>query len=292
MKIDNRTKESKDKSMIFIIILLSILLMLVLYFYINLKVEYSRLNDSVKNIEQKYLLNTNDPDVPVEQYKQMIEFIKSEFEIYKDIANNDRQSFIQLVNIFLIGLGLLASIVSIIFYWTLGQTRKEVASNTNEYFEKKINDSLAPMENRIDELNRMISSQLALKKSKLLFIGKEDQLNKMNLEIKKIKEGIDNVKLCPSENLNFKNTVISDKPDILVYSMKDTNEVDQLKIMLNYLNQEDFDIPFIIYFQGKLPPDLVSMLLSIYPWTILANMPATLISHIFSLSNGLKRTRS
>ncbi|MED0677321.1 hypothetical protein ABEV55_17915 [Aneurinibacillus thermoaerophilus] len=288
----NRAKESKDKSAIFIIILLSMLLVLVLYFYIDLKIENSRLNDTIKNIEQKYQFNTNDTNANIEQYKQMIEFIKSEFGTYKEIANNDRQSFIQLVNSFLIGLGILASIVSVIFYWTLGQTRKEVASNANEYFEKKINESLTPMENRIDELNRMISSQLALKKSKLLFIGKEDQLNKMNLEIKKIKEGIDNVELCPSENLNFKNTVISAKPDILVYSMKDTNEVDQLKIMLNYLNQEDFDIPFIIYFQGKLLPDVVSELLSIYPWTILANMPATLISHIFSLSNGLKRIRS
>ncbi|KAF0994003.1 MULTISPECIES: hypothetical protein [Bacillaceae] len=290
--------KSKDKSAIFIIILLSMLLVLVLYFYIDLKIKNSRLNDTIKNIEQKYLLNTNDTkntndtNVNIEQYKQMIEFIKSEFGTYKEIANNDRQSFIQLVNIFLIGLGLLASIVSLVLYWTFGQTRKEVVSTANEYLEKKVDEAITPMENKIDELNRIILSQIALKNSKLMFVGKNSKLEKMKkLEIKKIKESIENVVLYPYERQNVCQAISASNPDILVYcvdNVENKEELEQVEEISKFLHLNDFEIPFIIYVKGR----LADQLLSIYTWTITANMPATLISHIFSLSNGLKRIRS
>lgn len=285
----------KDKSAIFIsilLILLSVLLVLVLNFYIELKIENSRLNDAIKNIEQKYLLNPNNTNANIEQYKQMIEFIKSEFGTYKEIANNDRQSFIQLVNIFLIGLGLLAGIVSLVLYWTFGQTRKEVVSTANEYLEKKIDEVITPMENKIDELNRIILSQIALKNSKLMFVGKNSKLEKMKeLEIKKIKEGIEHVVLYPCEKQNVCQAISADNPDILVYcvdNVENQEDLEQVEEISKFLSLNDSEIPFIIYVKGKVPDQL----LSIYKWTITANMPATLISHIFSLSHGLKRIRS
>lgn len=285
----------KDKSAIFIsilLILLSVLLVLVLNFYIDLKIENSRLNDAIKNIEQKYLLNPNNTNANIEQYKQMIEFIKSEFGTYKEIANNDRQSFIQLVNIFLIGLGLLAGIVSLVLYWTFGQTRKEVVSTANEYLEKKIDEVITPMENKIDELNRIILSQIALKNSKLMFVGKNSKLEKMKkLEIKKIKEGIEHVVLYPCEKQNVCQAISAGNPDILVYcvdNVENQEDLEQVEEISKFLSLNDSEIPFIIYVKGKVPDQL----LSIYKWTITANMPATLISHIFSLSHGLKRIRS
>lgn len=285
----------KDKSAIFIfilLILLSVLLVLVLNFYIDLKIENSRLNDAIKNIEQKYLLNPNNKNANIEQYKQMIEFIKSEFGTYKEIANNDRQSFIQLVNIFLIGLGLLAGIVSLVLYWTFGQTRKEVVSTANEYLEKKIDEVITPMENKIDELNRIILSQIALKNSKLMFVGKNSKLEKMKeLEIKKIKEGIEHVVLYPSEKQNVCQAISADNPDILVYcvdNVENQEDLEQVEEISKFLSLNDSEIPFIIYVKGRVPDQL----LSTYEWTITANMPATLISHIFSLSHGLKRIRS
>jgi hypothetical protein len=285
----------KDKSAIFIsilLILLSVLLVLVLNFYIELKIENSRLNDAIKNIEQKYLLNPNNTNANIEQYKQMIEFIKSEFGTYKEIANNDRQSFIQLVNIFLIGLGLLAGIVSLVLYWTFGQTRKEVVSTANEYLEKKIDEVITPMENKIDELNRIILSQIALKNSKLMFVGKNSKLEKMKkLEIKKIKEGIEHVVLYPCEKQNVCQAISAGNPDILVYcvdNVENQEDLEQVEEISKFLSLNDSEIPFIIYVKGKVPDQL----LSIYKWTITANMPATLISHIFSLSHGLKRIRS
>lgn len=285
----------KDKSAIFIsiiLILLSVLLVLVLNFYIELKIENSRLNDAIKNIEQKYLLNPNNTNANIEQYKQMIEFIKSEFGTYKEIANNDRQSFIQLVNIFLIGLGLLAGIVSLVLYWTFGQTRKEVVSTANEYLEKKIDEVITPMENKIDELNRIILSQIALKNSKLMFVGKNSKLEKMKkLEIKKIKEGIEHVVLYPGEKQNVCQAISAGNPDILVYcvdNVENQEDLEQVEEISKFLSLNDSEIPFIIYVKGKVPDQL----LSTYKWTITANMPATLISHIFSLSHGLKRIRS
>ena len=285
----------KDKSAIFIfilLILLSVLLVLVLNFYIDLKIENSRLNDAIKNIEQKYLLNPNNTNANIEQYKQMIEFIKSEFGTYKEIANNDRQSFIQLVNIFLIGLGLLAGIVSLVLYWTFGQTRKELVSTANEYLEKKIDEVITPMENKIDELNRIILSQIALKNSKLMFVGKNSKLEKMKeLEIKKIKEGIEHVVLYPCEKQNVCQAISAGNPDILVYcvdNVENQEDLEQVEEISKFLSLNDSEIPFIIYVKGKVPDQL----LSTYKWTITANMPATLISHIFSLSHGLKRIRS
>ncbi|WP_126424847.1 hypothetical protein [Brevibacillus marinus] len=285
----------KDKSAIFIfilLILLSVLLVLVLNFYIDLKIENSRLNDAIKNIEQKYLLNPNNTNANIEQYKQMIEFIKSEFGTYKEIANNDRQSFIQLVNIFLIGLGLLAGIVSLVLYWTFGQTRKEVVSTANEYLEKKIDEVITPMENKIDELNRIILSQIALKNSKLMFVGKNSKLEKMKkLEIKKIKEGIEHVVLYPNEKQNVCQAISAGNPDILVYcvdNVENQEDLEQVEEISKFLSLNDSEIPFIIYVKGRVPDQL----LSTYEWTITANMPATLISHIFSLSHGLKRIRS
>lgn len=285
----------KDKSANFIfilLILLSVLLVLVLNFYIDLKIENSRLNDAIKNIEQKYLLNPNNTNANIEQYKQMIEFIKSEFGTYKEIANNDRQSFIQLVNIFLIGLGLLAGIVSLVLYWTFGQTRKELVSTANEYLEKKIDEVITPMENKIDELNRIILSQIALKNSKLMFVGKNSKLEKMKeLEIKKIKEGIEHVVLYPSEKQNVCQAISADNPDILVYcvdNVENQEDLEQVEEISKFLSLNDSEIPFIIYVKGRVPDQL----LSTYEWTITANMPATLISHIFSLSHGLKRIRS
>lgn len=285
----------KDKSANFIfilLILLSVLLVLVMNFYIDLKIENSRLNDAIKNIEQKYLLEPNNTNTNIEQYKQMIEFIKSEFGTYKEIANNDRQSFIQLVNIFLIGLGLLAGIVSLVLYWTFGQTRKEVVSTANEYLEKKIDEVITPMENKIDELNRIILSQIALKNSKLMFVGKNDKLEKMKeLEIKKIKEGIEHVVLYPSEKQNVCQAISAGNPDILVYcvdNVENQEDLEQVEEISKFLSLNDSEIPFIIYVKGRVPDQL----LSTYEWTITANMPATLISHIFSLSHGLKRIRS
>lgn len=285
----------KDKSAIFIfilLILLSVLLVLVLNFYIDLKIENSRLNDAIKNIEQKYLLNPNNTNANIEQYKQMIEFIKSEFGTYKEIANNDRQSFIQLVNIFLIGLGLLAGIVSLVLYWTFGQTRKELVSTANEYLEKKIDEVITPMENKIDELNRIILSQIALKNSKLMFVGKNSKLEKMKeLEIKKIKEGIEHVVLYPCEKQNVCQAISAGNPDILVYcvdNVENQEDLEQVEEISKFLSLNDSEIPFIIYVKGRVPDQL----LSTYEWTITANMPATLISHIFSLSHGLKRIRS
>lgn len=66
----------------------------------------------------------------------------------------------------MVGLGLLAGVVFLILYWIFGQTRKEVESTANEYLEKKIDEVITPMENKIDELNRIILSQIALKNSK------------------------------------------------------------------------------------------------------------------------------
>mgnify|MGYP007135353309 CR=1 FL=1 len=60
----------------------------------------------------------------------------------------------------------MAGVVFLILYWIFGQTRKEVESTANEYLEKKIDEVITPMENKIDELNRIILSQIALKNSK------------------------------------------------------------------------------------------------------------------------------
>ena len=290
-----KEKKEKDKSAIFIpilLILLSVLFVLVLKFYIDLKIENSRLNDVIKNIEQYLLKPSSNTNANVEQYKQMIEFIKSEFGTYKEIANNDRQSFIQLVNSFLIGLGLLAGVVSLILYWTFGQTRKEVVSTANEYLEKKIDEVITPMENKIDELNRIVLSQIALKNSKLMFVGKNSKLEKMKkLEIKKIKEGIEHVVLYPCEKQNVCQAISAGNPDILVYcvdNVENQEDLEQVEEISKFLSLNDSEIPFIIYVKGKVPDQL----LSTYKWTITANMPATLISHIFSLSHGLKRIRS
>lgn len=280
--------KSRDKSAIFVIFLLTMLLVLILYFYVDLKIENNRLSDTIKNIEQKYLLNTNDGNIEIEQYKQMIEFIKGEFETYKEIANNDRQSFIQLVNIFFMGLAILAGIVSLVLYWTFGQTRQEVVSTANKYLKEKVDEAITPMENRIDELNRIISSQVALKNSKLMFVGGKSKLEKMKkLEIKKIKEVIENVVLYSYENQNVCQTISAFNPDILVYCVDNSESKDELEKIEEisiFLNQNDFGIPFIIYVKGRIPDEL----LSTYAWTIPANMPATLISHIFSLGHGLK----
>jgi hypothetical protein len=282
--------KGKDRSNIFIGILIFmqfVVFVCLLGFYANLKVENSRLSDAIKNVEQQFLLDPDHTNMDVDLNKQMIEFIKTEFETYKEISNNDRQSFMQLVNIFLVGIGILAGMVALILYWTFGQTKKEVASAAHKYFEDKINEAIQPIDKKVNELNSMISSQLALRNSKLVFVGKNRKLEEMEkFEIKKIKEGIKDISRCPTEKLDVCQMISENKPDILVYCFEnstDSKEKELVDKISRFLVQEKYEIPFIIYVNGQVT------LNHEYKWKIMANLPATLISHIFILSFGLKR---
>ncbi|MBY6269556.1 hypothetical protein [Parageobacillus thermoglucosidasius] len=218
--------------------------------------------------------------------KEVIELTRKQFEDYREFAKTERESFTNLISLFFKILGAIGAILSFIFIWIVGQTKKEVRADISASLEKLVDNEVAGYEEKLAELRKMIDNQIALRNSKVLLIcPKKLQDSMRNLEVKKIKERVSEVKILDTEDIDAISSYIrNSKVDLIIYKYQKTEQQEaNVRQVLSLLKEGNYDIPFIVYTSDKVEGEVDKEIRS-YNWSIYVNLPTTLISTLFSLA--------
>lgn len=232
-----------------------------------------------------------------------VDFLKDEFSNYKDFANSDRESFINLVNLFFVALGVLVTGGTIVLYWIFGQTKTEVKENANLTIRTSINEieqeaknqikslidpKLEDFEEKYKELERFMDNQHSLRKSKALVLCPESKKEEMEkLEVMRIRGIVDEAQLLDLNNFEEFEQKLSDGDiDIIIYRYekggKDQEEV--IRKYIQKLKDLDLEIPVVIYAtMGNRVDGEDSDMINSYPFSVIANLPTSLTSNMISL---------
>lgn len=256
-----------------------------------------------------------------------IDFLKQEYTNYKDFANNDRESFMNLVSLFFVALGVLVTGGTIVIYWIFGQTKTEVKENANitikssineikESADSKIKDSVKEIEEeaktkikslidpkmedfeaKYSELERFMENQHSLRKSRVMILSPKVKKEEMeSLEVMRIRRIVDEARLLTLENFEeFELAIDNGEIDILVYRYEKNDGESQEKTIRRYiqkLKDLDLEIPIVVYapFGTRVDGEDLNSVNS-YPFSVMANMPTSLTSNMMSLANALSYER-
>lgn len=291
-----------------------ILMMLINFIFVisivkNVNDKHKQIDEKIiKNNEQVEAFQRGNIDVKQQDNNKTVEFLRQEYSNYRDFANNDRSTFIQLVNLFFIALGILVTGGIVVIYWMFGQTRKEVienlesniklSSNTIEEkvkreIEIKINEEI---ESKYKELLRFMENEYSLRKSKVLILCPEEKKEEMeNLEAMRLRQIVDEVRILDLKAFEeFKRKLNNNELDIIVYRYeKPTEKKEQegtitIRDYIQELKYRNLSIPMVVYAKNGIRvegEDEKSV--NSYPYSIMANMPTSLTSNMMSLANAL-----
>lgn len=255
-----------------------------------------------------------------------IDFLKQEYINYKDFANNDRESFMNLVSLFFVALAVLVTGGTIVL-WIFGQTKTEVKENANLTIKSSINEikesadstvkdsvkvieeeaktkikllidpKMEDFEAKYSELERFMENQHSLRKSRVMVLSPQDKKEEMErLEVMRIRRIVDEARLLSLENFKeFDQAIASGEIDIIIYRYEKAGGKKQEETIRKYikkLKDLDLEIPIVVYaphgtrVDGE---DLHSV--NSYPFSVMANMPTSLTSNMMSLANALSYER-
>ncbi|WP_430789068.1 hypothetical protein VBD025_02700 [Virgibacillus flavescens] len=234
-----------------------------------------------------------------------IEFLKQQYTNYKDFANNDRESFMNLVSLFFVALGVLVTGGTIVLYWVFGQTKTEVKENANttiknsvkeieEETKNKIKSLIDPtivgFEEKYNELERFMENQHSIRKSRVVFLTPERKKEETeSLEVARIREIVGEAQIMGLDEFEEFETKINNREiDIIIYRYE-LNGNEQEEIIRKYiqkLQELDLNIPVVVYatFKNRVIGEDAEIINS-YPYSVLANMPTSLTSNMMSLAN-------
>jgi TolA-binding protein len=276
-------------------------------------------NDSIQKLEQKITaLNKEinalqNKSVEVEQNSEnAIEFLRQEYTNYRRFANSERQSFINLVSIFFVALGVLVTGGTIVLYWIFGQTKKEVKENAEATVKTSVNNirndavnslknivgtEMKNFEDKYDELKRFMDNQYSLRQSKVLVISPENKKEEMeNLELKRIREIVKEAQVISiNEFEEYERRLENQNLDIIVYRYEKIDKAKQevrIRDFIQTLKDRDLKIPVVVYAtRGNLVDGEDGEIVNSYPFSVMANLPTTLTSNMISLANVLSYVR-
>lgn len=251
---------------------------------------------------------------------KMIDFLKQEYTNYKDFANNDRESFINLVSLFFVALGVLVTGGTIVLYWIFGQTKTEVKENANITIKSSINEikekanttikdsvkeieietksqikslidpTIEDFEEKYNELERFMENQHSIRKSRVVVLTPESKRDEMeSLEVARIREIVGDAQILGLDEFEaFGKKVKNREIDIIIYRYE-LNGNEQEEIIRKYiqkLQELDLNIPVVVYatFENRVVGEDAEVINS-YPYSVLANMPTSLTSNMMSLAN-------
>ncbi|WP_106768716.1 hypothetical protein [Paenibacillus faecalis] len=139
----------------------------VIYAFVTVKIEYDQIDSQMdaisKQIESVKIDKAvnSDPSSDV----KAIEFLEDQFANYKDFANNDRESFISLINIFFIALGVLVTGGTIVLFWMFGQTRSDIEANARK-IEEEAQKTIEEAKKTVGEMEKAVDSKVGEFKEK------------------------------------------------------------------------------------------------------------------------------
>ncbi|MFD1173951.1 hypothetical protein [Oceanobacillus picturae] len=241
-----------------------------------------------------------------------IDFLKQEYANYKDFANSNRESFINLVSLFFVALGVLVTGGTIVLYWIFGQTKTEVKENANltikssikeieEEAKSKIKSLIDPkmedFEEKYRELERFMENQHSLRKSRVLVLSPENKKEEMErLELMRIREIVGEAQLITLDDFEeFEQKIDNKEVDILVYRYEKKEGDMQEETIRGYiqsLKDRDSKIPVVVYAKpGNLVDKEDGKFVDSYPYAVMANLPTTLTSNMISLAGVLSYER-
>ncbi|WP_089972234.1 hypothetical protein [Lihuaxuella thermophila] len=249
------------------------------------------------------------------------DFLKEEVKNFRESVQKERESLTNTFNIYLglltgiIGVaGLSITIVGFIFYFKVGQSRKELDDQINtmkkemqdrlnqlEYeftekvrkkFQKEmekvaaqlINEEMDTYKESLEALNELIDKELKNKKVRVLVTGPEDEIKKMEEnELKILNKQVYKTTVKPFDKAEIAKELQNNEFDIIIYRYPKTNEggyQSSVGILAQMLKQHSRQLPLLVYSDyGKIDdPELNTYLLRSY-----ANIPSSLISNLFSL---------
>lgn len=242
-----------------------------------------------------------------------IDFLKQEYANYKDFANSNRESFINLVSLFFVALGVLVTGGTIVLYWIFGQTKTEVKENANltikssikeieDEAKSKIKSLIDPkmedFEEKYRELERFMENQHSLRKSRVLVLSPEERKDEMErLELMRIREIVGEAQLITLDNFDeFEQKLDNKEVDILIYryEKKETDKQEEtIRAYIQALKDRDSKIPVVVYAKpGHLVDKKDGEIVNSYPYAVMANLPTTLTSNMISLAGVLSYERS
>lgn len=155
----------------------------VLYMGIAVHVKYNQvnkalveLNSQVKVIEEQVNTVYSQSNENVKNGnidREVVDFLKEEFANYKDFASSDRESFFNLLTLFITAAGVLITGFAIVQNWHSEQTKKQIKENANlairnsivaierdakEKIKRLINPKLKDFEEKYKELERFMEN--------------------------------------------------------------------------------------------------------------------------------------
>jgi len=249
-----------------------------------------------------------DTEIKTSNNNDTINFLKEEYTNYRDFANNDRESFMNLINLFFVALGVLVTGGIIVLYWIFGQTKTEVKENADLTIKSSINEieddakikieslidpKIKDFEEKYNELERFMENQQSLRKSRVLVLTPESKKEEMErLEVMRIREIVGEAQVITLNDFKeFELKIDNDEVDIIVYRYEKAEsnmEEERVREYIQALNDKEKKIPLVIYAKrGNLVTGKDEKSVESYPYSVMANMPTSLTSNMMSLANVL-----
>lgn len=267
----------------------------------NTEKEIILLSERMANFEK--VLKDEKSTVLLKQDEEMIEFLKSEYENFQTFANNDRESFFNLINLFFVALGVLVTGATLVLYWLFGQSREEVSNNAERIIQtsvenieresqEKITDILQPKITEIDgkyqELLRIVDGGYNLRNSKFALICHEAEQQNVEEKLLGRLRAITLTQIYKFNEFEVFNENLNNKEiDMIIYVYKKAFETENysFKTYIQHLINIDSGVPIVVYTGSERIEGEDSDLLNTYPYTSLANTPVTLTTQVIAMAN-------
>jgi len=272
----------------------------------QLEKKFLEINTQIDGLQgEKLVIEQNNAD-------KTIDFLKQEYVNYRDFAQSERESFINLVSLFFVALGILLTGGTIVLYWIFGQTKTEVKENANltikssiyeieKEAKNKIKSLIDPkikdFEEKYEELERFMANQYTLRHSKVLVICPENRKEEMEtLELMRIRGIVDKAQLITLNDFGeFEQKLNNKQVDIIVYRYEKVDGNGQeisIRKYIQELKDRDSKTPVVVYAKkGHFVDGEDGEVVDSYPYSVMANLPTTLTSNMISLASVLSYER-
>lgn len=232
---------------------------------------------------------------------EKMKFMEKNNDDFQEDLKKDQDNLISTFNIFITVAAFLFGVMAVVLSITIGQSRKEFKENINDsmnimkaeverQFDQELKESLSrnklhfqeSIEEEKKAIQHMIERELAYKKVRVLITGSKEEIHIMKTrELKPIeRRGITDITLMPFDELLFKEKLMDNDFDIVVYRYKTAWGSDQdarVRVIVDELTKAGSDIPLIIYnYENGRVEGEDKRKLEEYLWTRYANVPATL----------------
>lgn len=177
----------------------------------------------------------------------------------------------------------------------LKQKLQDIEKEYKEKYERELGELTNQVKGGIQALQNLIQKENGYTSSRILIIGRDDELSVMKKNEVEIlrSRGIKQIDTMPFDKETLQKKLRDSQYDILIYRYLNDDKTPYHIEISQMLKQENCQIPYIIYNHGG---DYVEKhdknKIQEYPLSIFANFPSSLASYLFSLTYAFNPIRS